>query len=149
MDDAKWCPANRAGEHDWYETRSGVYRCANCGHRQKPASKGKEPTLHDAEPPHRLARATDPETSKTAAYLNPGRRGTHRERLARAYLDSEPLTWDRAAMKAGVPDKSSPWRRITELVERGILEVCGIGKTLSNAEGQLYRLTLEGERVLR
>ena len=102
------------------------------------------------EPPTHHARNTDPQTSHDAAWMNPGARNTQRQRLARAFFEAYPrsLNWDEAAAIAGIPTKSSPWRRITELKERGIIEKTGISITSSGAMATAYCITPAGNAVM-
>ncbi len=105
-------------------------------------------SITDTEPGNYLVRKSDPETSQAAAWMNPGRRNSQRWRLAKALADRSGMTWEQAAEAAGIDAKSSPWRRLTELRERGIIEVVGIGTTSLGAKAQLYRLTDDGRRSL-
>ena len=103
----------------------------------------------DFKPDHH-ARNTDPKTSHDAAHMNPGRRSGQRYKIAQAFFDAYPngLNWDEAATIADVSSKSSPWRRVTELRERGLIEKQGTSKTSSNAEATKYVMTLEGLKAL-
>ena len=143
-----WCPENPTGDHDPQETLWGHLVCRNCSAEiEVLESRPIVPPQATEEPTHH-ARLADPETSKQAAWLNPGRRNGQRSRLAEALIGSEGMTWDRAAAIAGVSAKSSPWRRMTELVARGIAEVVGTAKSTSNANASVYRLTEAGRRVM-
>lgn len=92
------------------------------------------------------ARSTDPETSKEAAWLNPGRRNTHRWKVCAVFFRAypEPLTADEACGRTDINLKSTPWKRITELSDRGFLEDVGEGITSSNAQAVLHTMTPEG-----
>ena len=103
-----------------------------------------------ADDPRRGARKTDPMTSEDAAWMNPGSRRGQRYRLARAFYDvGEPMTWEGAASEAYIHAQSSPWRRITELVERGMIEVVGKEKTSLGAYAQTYAMTPAGRVAMR
>jgi hypothetical protein len=102
--------------------------------------------IREPEPAKRLARESDPETSKAAAKMNPGRRGSQRWRLGETFflMHPDPLTWESVAKGARIDAASSPWRRLTELVERGIIEVVGETTTSRGARAQTYQLTQGG-----
>lgn len=99
------------------------------------------------EPGHHLARNSDPATSKAAAWMNPGRRNSQRYRLAVAFYEHpEPMTWDQAYTVAGVQGAS---QRITELRNRGIIEIVGTDATSRGAAGQTYQLTTAGRAMMQ
>lgn len=103
--------------------------------------------ITSAEPGHHLARKSDPATSKAAAWMNPGRRNSQRYRLALAFYEHpEPMTWDHAYKAAGVQGAS---QRITELRDRGIIEIVGTDATSRGAAGQTYQLTTAGRAMMR
>ena len=103
-----------------------------------------------ADDPRRGARKTDPMTSEDAAWMNPGARSGQRYRLAMAFFYARhELTWEEAATVADIKTQSSPWRRITELVERGLLEVVGRAKTSLGAYAQTYAITPAGRKAMK
>jgi DNA-binding PadR family transcriptional regulator len=55
------------------------------------------------------------------------------------------MTWEQAGQTAAV---ASAWKRISELHERGIIEVVGTGKTSFGAKAQMYRITDDGRVAL-
>ncbi len=96
------------------------------------------------------ARKSDPSTSQQAAHVNPGRRGSQRHRLALEFYEVYPerLNWEDAAFNAGIDAKSSPWRRITELVEWGFLQTEGTYKTSLGTEANAYIMTARGFELM-
>ena len=95
--------------------------------------------------PETIVRTTDPQTSRDAAYMNPGRRGTQRYAYAEAFLRAHPaaLTAYLAAKYAEL-DEWNASKRIAELRQRGIIEVVGETRTERGAMAQTYTLTEEG-----
>lgn len=82
----------------------------------------------DPPPPGReqagKSRGEDYETSTAAALRAPGRRGSQRVRIGQAFYAAgdDGLTDEAAAIAAGIPPQSSPWKRCGELREFGYLQ---------------------------
>ena len=117
-----------------------------------PKRRPRSNPITDPVPGTVLARSSDPSTSKAAAWMNPGRRGTLRALLAEAFYeqdqDGEPLTWEQAAGVAGIEDWQAS-KRVSELHQRGIIEVIGEAPTRRGAMAQTYQLTDDGRVALR
>ena len=75
--------------------------------------------------------------------MNPGRRSGQRFRLAVEFLFIYPdaMNWEAVHRITGI---RGAWKRISELKERGMLEVVGTAVTTMGAEAQTYRLTEDG-----
>lgn len=102
-------------------------------------------------PARRLARRSDPATSKTAARLN---HNSARARVLQAFAAGHPLTYAQAAELAGI----EPWqasKRVADLRNDGLIayfERDGIAQTDDSHGGaprSLYRITPEGTAALR
>lgn len=103
------------------------------------------------------ARNTDPETSKWAGTLT---RNSQRWKVLQAFFPhGEPippgrpvnpvllptLTSEEAADRAGLSPRSSPWKRVSELAQRGLIEATGETRLSSSKAPQtVYRMTKEG-----
>jgi predicted transcriptional regulator len=102
-------------------------------------------------PPHRMARADDPATSHEAAH---GDRTPNRTRILRAYAAFGDLIYTAAAQRAGL-EPHEAHRRISELVDKGLLMVASYGGreliaiTPKGRRANVYRITDEGKRALR
>lgn len=88
--------------------------------------------------PQTLVRATDPQTSRIAAF-GQRRRGTHLRLLLHAYAEHEPLTDVEAARYAGL-ERVEATRRASELRGAGLIE------PLYDDEGRLVTRMLPTRR---
>ncbi len=110
---------------------------------------GAQPSLFDAVSGHTTAPADGPETSQAAAYMNPGRRGSQRHRIAKVYAEADhPMCWDEAAKAADIPLQSNPTSRVTQLHQGGLIEVVGEGRTFLGSRARLYQITDAGRKAL-
>ena len=107
-------------------------------HRQDPP----DPTEDRAG----LHRAADYETSTAAALKEPGRRTSQRVRIGQEFYDHPAgLTDEEACDLAGVPWRSSPWKRTGELRDLGYLEDTGETRaTTSGSAAKVWRMTAVG-----
>ncbi len=110
---------------------------------QVPERRPRSSPITDPVPGSVLARNTNPSTSHAAAWMNPGRRSGQRFRLAVEFLFIYPdaMNWEAVHRITGI---RGAWKRISELKERGMLEVGGTAVTTMGAEAQTYRLTEDG-----
>lgn len=88
-------------------------------------------------------RNTDPVTSRKGAADVAVRAGSQRHRLLAAYVTQGgrlalELTADQAMRRAGVPERSCYWKRVSELVAGGYLE--DTGQERRGEQGSMQRV---------
>lgn len=87
-------------------------------------------------PARELARETDPDTSKEAARkLDAGRAGSMRRRLLSCFI-SGPMTAEEAASAAGYGPEVGAWKRVSDLLNLGLVEDSGKKKLGSSGRPQ-------------
>lgn len=96
-----------------------------------------------------LHRASDPATSRAGAKDVAVRSGSQRHKLLAAYADGAELTADEAMRRAGVSDRSCYWKRVSELVDGGLLEDTGVTRPGEQGSAQrVNRITPHGRAAL-
>lgn len=100
------------------------------------------------------ARSTDPETSKGAARLLGGKAGTMRHRLLLTY-DMDARAWgfgliaEEAALRCGYTAADGAWKRVSDLLNAGLLEDTGRTRPGSSGRQQrVLRITEKGRAAL-
>lgn len=83
-------------------------------------------------------RATDPATSRAGAKDATVRSGSQRHKLLVAYGSGIALTADEAMRRADVNERSCYWKRVSELLEGGLIEDTGIERR--GEQGSLQRV---------
>ncbi len=90
----------------------------------------------------KLARSSDPQTSKDAAGMNARARDTHRHQLLMAYWSNYAMTDEEAGEFTGV---HQAWKRCSELRKMGYIEATGKTKiTKSGGRARVCRITDSG-----
>jgi hypothetical protein len=105
-----------------------------------PLSTGPESTL-----PHKLARGSDPITSKVAARAIAYRTGTVKARLLAAYLE-EPsgLTDEEAAIRVGI-ELYQATKRCADLRNDGVIVATGVRKGAAGLERMVCKTHVYAE----
>jgi hypothetical protein len=80
---------------------------------QRPAHLDREPK--------KLARREDPDTSKAAAEALAGKAGSMRRRLLQVYASRLRLTAEGAATLAGFTPADGAWKRVSDLLNLGLI----------------------------
>lgn len=84
-----------------------------------------------------LARNTDPDTSKeAAAAVSASARATMCANLLAVYRDNGPMIAERAAELAGYTPKDGAWKRVSDLLNAGLLVDTGERVTASSGRKQ-------------
>lgn len=98
--------------------------------------------------PRTLARVTDPETSQTAAWRLSGKAGTMRRVLLECYTHDGGMTAEEAAIRAGFTAEDGAWKRVSDLLNAGLLEDTGETRPgRSGRQQRVLRITTTGSRV--
>ena len=96
-------------------------------------------------------RRADPSTSDQAVDLAVVRAGTHKYLLAEVYFNhSAGLTAEEAVHAAGLSERSSPWHRVSDLKQSGLLVYTGeVRPTRSGADAEVLAMTDEARATWR
>lgn len=100
--------------------------------------------------PRTLARSADPQTSHdAAARLDAGRAGTIRRRLLVQFGRFPNLTADEATSAAGFEPADGAWKRVSDLINLGLIEATGDTRPGSSGrEQRVLRVTDAGREAL-
>lgn len=120
--------------------------CARCGLEEIS-------TVHWTPQPHRMARASDPETSKAGARSVRYRAGTQKAELLAVYaIADRPISDAQAATISGLIDKPGAcwWKRCSDLRDDGMIEPVGtVTSPITDEQVMACRITDEGRRLWR
>lgn len=128
------------------EGQRGMFEDEDGNERTPWSNQGRSVTLGAITPPDpaQLARVTDPDTSKAAAVKLGGKAGTMRLKLlrefntARSYAASQGLTSEEAGEFAGYTAEDGAWKRVSDLLNAGLIE--DSGEQRRGSSGRMQRV---------
>jgi hypothetical protein len=134
------------GPRGFWEDRYGVW---HRGPNPLQTSLLERERPGETVPAHTLVRVSDPDTSHLAAQALSGKAGTMRRRILKVYANGAELTAEEAAFNAGFGPADGPWKRISDLLNAGLLEDTGERRKAHSGRLQrVLRVSEAGRRAL-